>query len=403
MTDEFMDGDVPITHLLTKKQDDYVCFSFWFKVGSRNENEDFYGLVHLAEHLIILLEIDNETLKDYLNRQAVEYKIFTSVDFVCLQVKCEEKNAIPIFKRICRTFSLLCMSYVNYENEKERVIDEIKINFSNHQKNYFNAIREQCWTENLGHPILGNVGDVGHITFEVAKRVIKKILDKRNLFILYTGSILLSQLKNILNNTLTMLDDIPEGLNEGNPAAMVTHSTLVNDTNVINSSLVYPIKGDFDFKDQLALMIVCRLLAFGNSGKLRASLDNVYYIMAMVLSFKYEKSLVVNFISPSQNAQNLTTKIVKFLNDFVIDDPSKVEIAKRSLVSDIVKASQTDFGSINYIGQAIINYGSLLSFSETLDEIKKLSLSDLSAVMKRIDFNKQPLLIQLDGDEVNYG
>lgn len=403
MINSLIDSDVPITHLITKKKDNYVCFSFWLKKGSRNENKEYYGLVHLAEHLITLLEIDNEPLKDYLNKMAVEYKIFTSVDFVCFQVKCENKYAIEIFNKICRAFNLVNLSPLNFKKERERVINELKVNYSNHRKNYFNAIRERVWSENMGHPILGNIVDVEHVSFDLAKKVLMAILSKENLFVLYTGNVPQRDLTAILNNELNGVKSLPVEMNNGSSSVMNTHNILVSNVNVINSSLVYPIESDLNFKEQLALMIVCRLLAFGNNGALKASLESIYYVMAMVFSFKYEKSLVINFVSPSENIKQLTAKIIRFLNEFVIKDYKEVEVAKRSLISDITKASETDFGSINYIGQAIIDYGGLFNFNETLDEIKKMSLSDLNDAMKKINFNGAPLQIQLNGDEISYG
>lgn len=283
------------------------------------------------------------------------------------------------------------------------MINELKVNYSNHRKNYFNAIRERVWSENMGHPILGNIVDVEHVSFDLAKKVLMAILSKENLFVLYTGNVPQRDLTAILNNELNGVKSLPVEMNNGSSSVMNTHNILVSNVNVINSSLVYPIESDLNFKEQLALMIVCRLLAFGNNGALKASLESIYYVMAMVFSFKYEKSLVINFVSPSENIKQLTAKIIRFLNEFVIKDYKEVEVAKRSLISDITKASETDFGSINYIGQAIIDYGGLFNFNETLDEIKKMSLSDLNDAMKKINFNGAPLQIQLNGDEISYG
>lgn len=74
--------------LLPDKAYPYICFSTWYKVGSRDDPPRMTGLTHLVEHLLFqdVGNFQSNQLIDLIVRNGGEFSGFTSEDFTTLYV-----------------------------------------------------------------------------------------------------------------------------------------------------------------------------------------------------------------------------------------------------------------------------------------------------------------------------
>ncbi|WP_423788392.1 insulinase family protein [Lactiplantibacillus plantarum] len=81
-----LNNNLPIFHLKSSNLGEQVNITVWFRVGSRNDKEGKFGAAHLIEHSMLRILINkNIDLKEYLLKNALEYKILTSIDFILLR------------------------------------------------------------------------------------------------------------------------------------------------------------------------------------------------------------------------------------------------------------------------------------------------------------------------------
>ncbi len=74
--------------LIPDKAYPYICFSTWYKVGSKDDPPRMTGLTHLVEHLLFqnIGNFQNNQLIDLIVRNGGEFSGFTSEDFTTLYV-----------------------------------------------------------------------------------------------------------------------------------------------------------------------------------------------------------------------------------------------------------------------------------------------------------------------------
>lgn len=192
-------NNLPIFQLESlEKSSRNIHFEFWFRLGSRNDDPKYYGSAHLIEHSMLRLIVKNDlTLKEYLLQNTVEYTFLTSIDFILLRFTCSEENILDILKNIKLAFDNIQIAPKNFLQEKKLIANEIEIKLGTQRKKFFDSLREDLWSPNIGHPILGDMIDISNVTVEQVKYAIQDIWSNEQLFILYTGNLSSEKVQNI--------------------------------------------------------------------------------------------------------------------------------------------------------------------------------------------------------------
>ncbi|MBF0759211.1 insulinase family protein [Lactobacillus murinus] len=411
-----LENNLPIFQLESlEKSSRNIHFEFWFRIGSRNDNPKYYGSAHLIEHSMLRLIVKNDlTLKEYLLQNTFEYAFLTSIDFILLRFTCPEENILNILKNIKLAFDNIQIAPKNFLQEKELIANEIEIKLGTQKKKFFDSLRENLWSPNIGHPILGDMIDISNVTVEQVKYAIQDIWSNEQLFILYTGNLSSEKVQNIFkfseisnqeftsSNSL-LIDSKKSKLRTGK------NQLVLPDSKIVNTSLVYELDSNLVSKNGLLLSLLSRLIAFGDMGFLSQELRNsaipIYYVMTLPLSFKYEDMLIINFVTKQEYTFDIVQKIQKSIKD--IDNQLNsiepyFEIAKQGLLNDINKSQKSDFGAMNYIGQSLLYNHHLDRMNETNEKINNISFLKLKNFAKKILLDVEPAYFTANGEEISY-
>lgn len=411
-----LENNLPIFQLESlEKSSRNIHFEFWFRIGSRNDNPKYYGSAHLIEHSMLRLIVKNDlTLKEYLLQNTFEYAFLTSIDFILLRFTCPEENILNILKNIKLAFDNIQIAPKNFLQEKELIANEIEIKLGTQKEKFFDYLRENLWSPNIGHPILGDMIDISNVTVEQVKYAIQDIWSNEQLFILYTGNLSSEKVQNIFkfseisnqeftsSNSL-LIDSKKSKLRTGK------NQLVLPDSKIVNTSLVYELDSNLVSKNGLLLSLLSRLIAFGDMGFLSQELRNsaipIYYVMTLPLSFKYEDMLIINFVAKQEYTFDIVQKIQKSIKD--IDNQLNsiepyFEIAKQGLLNDINKSQKSDFGAMNYIGQSLLYNHHLDRMNETNEKINNISFLKLKNFAKKILLDVEPAYFTANGEEISY-
>jgi len=411
-----LENNIPIFHLessdhLSKK----INFGIWFKVGSRNDNPNYLGAAHLIEHCMLRLKLhETLTLKEFLLQNTIEYKLLTSIDFILLRFTCHEENILDILKKIKSAFDNIQISTQDFLQEKELILNEMEIKFGTQRKKFFDSLRENLWSSNIGHPILGDMIDVSSVNIDQVKNTIHDIWKNEEFFMLYTGNLPIETVKNLFQLSPAKNTEFnhPDALliNSGRSELNSSRKELIiPDYKVVNTSMVYELDSDLVASKSLLLPLLSRLISFGDMGFLSKILRDgghpIYYVMAFPLSFKYEDTLVINFIARKEYIPDITKSIHNAINNLEnhLNSVEKYfEVAKQGFLNDISKSQKSDFGSMNYIGQALLYNRTLNRLNETNEEIANVTFSELKNFARNVILNNQPLYFTTNGEEISY-
>ena len=170
-------------------------------------------------------------------------------------------------------------------------------------------------------------------------------------------------------------------------------SISTTDSKIVNTSLVYELDSNLVSKNRLLLSLLSRLIAFCDMGFLSQELRNsaipIYYVMTLPLSFKYEETLIINFVTKQEHTFDIVQKIQKSIKD-IYNQLNSIEpyfeIAKQGLLNDINKSPKSDFGAMNYIGQSLLYNHHLDRMNETNEKINNISFLKLKNFAKKNSF-----------------
>ncbi|MCR1901423.1 M16 family metallopeptidase [Ligilactobacillus apodemi] len=411
-----LENNLPIFQLESlEKSSRNIHFEFWFRIGSRNDNPKYYGSAHLIEHSMLRLIVKNDlTLKEYLLQNTFEYAFLTSIDFILLRFTCPEENILNILKNIKLAFDNIQIAPKNFLQEKELIANEIEIKLGTQKKKFFDSLRENLWSPNIGHPILGDMIDISNVTVEQVKYAIQDIWSNEQLFILYTGNLSSEKVQNIFkfsninDQEFTFSNSL---LIDSKRSKLRTEKKqlVLPDSKIVNTSLVYELDSNLVSKNVLLLSLLSRLIAFGDMGFLSQELRNsaipIYYVMTLPLSFKYEDMLIINFVTKQEHTFDIVQKIQKSIKD--IDNQLNsiepyFEIAKQGLLNDINKSQKSDFGAMNYIGQSLLYNHHLDRMNETNEKINNISFLNLKNFAKKVLLDVEPAYFTANREEISY-
>lgn len=409
-------NNLPIFQLESlEKSSRNIHFEFWFRLGSRNDDPKYYGSAHLIEHSMLRLIVKNDlTLKEYLLQNTVEYTFLTSIDFILLRFTCSEENILDILKNIKLAFDNIQIAPKNFLQEKKLIANEIEIKLGTQRKKFFDSLREDLWSPNIGHPILGDMIDISNVTVEQVKYAIQDIWSNEQLFILYTGNLSSEKVQNIFkfseinDQEFTFSNSL---LIDSKRSKLRTEKKqlVLPDSKIVNTSLVYELDSNLVSKNVLLLSLLSRLIAFGDMGFLSQELRNstipMYYVMTLPLSFKYEDMLIVNFVTNQEYTFDIVQKIqksIKEIDNQLTSIEPYFEIAKRGLLNDINKSQKSDFGAMNYIGQSLLYDHHLDRMNETNEKINNISFLDLKNFAKKLLLDVEPAYFTANGEEISY-
>lgn len=410
-----LNKDFPIFQLRSSNTSAQVNVSLWFKVGSRNDKPGKLGAAHLIEHSMLRIKVNGSTnMKDFLLKNAVEYKIITSIDFILLRFVCTKDKVMFVLQSLKEAFDEVRIDPKDFIQEKAIVKNEISIKIGSREKKYFDALRENIWSENVGHPILGDSLDIQSITVEEVINTIQCLWNRKDFFILYTGELRLDKLQSLFgtaydNASIDQLERGPLAVARSGIINIKTRILDIPDYDIINASLIYPLKNECMSNGGVLMALLSRLIAYGDGGFLtktvRSGKTPLYYIMAFPISFKFENVLVINFIA--NKAQVKTT--IDYIQDSISDLSANLdtvsqylEIVKQGFTNEIGKAQRSDFQAMNYIGQALLYGREVNRLEETIDEINKTDLKRIKTFSEEVFSTDLPVYFITDGRNVNY-
>lgn len=410
-----LNNNLPIFHLKSSNLGEQVNITVWFRVGSRNDKEGKFGAAHLIEHSMLRILINkNIDLKEYLLKNALEYKILTSIDFILLRFICTKTKSLTILHDIKKAFDEVKIKPDVFNQEKALVENEIAIKMGTQSKQYFDTLRENIWSSNLGHPILGNSLDIQSINVREITDIIQWLWNKKKFFVLYTGDLSLQQFQITFNPSVSSvgsnhLTDFP--LVPAKKATIRKSSMELNipEYTTLNVSLIYPLENKVMEKNALLMTLLSRLIAFGDMGflskALRTGESPLYYVMAFPFSFQFENVLIVNFIAKHEQVSQIidsTQTAIHNLNSNLEKVSQYFDIVKKGFVNDISKAQRSDFDAMNYIGQALIYNHRVNRLSETTKEINSIDIEMIENFSKTVFSTDQPMYFIAGGEEMSY-
>ncbi|MGE8001930.1 M16 family metallopeptidase [Lysinibacillus sp. NPDC093216] len=391
-------NDIPIYHL--RNETSYLShIIFWFNIGSRYEHKNYYGIVHLMEHLLLSCHYSNENqLRDILNEKGVEYKLSTSYEYFYLLLSCKEEDVEELIKIVLFVLSNPNIDNISFVNEKKTVMLEKKSRTFIDQKNIQDIITENIWDENLSHSILGTELTLSKMKLNQILDVIKYLNNSKNFSILYSGKKNMDDFSGIIDKHYEISSEGEEIRINSMIRDTIEPSTFIETDVMIKTkensdkssssfvSICYEFNNGLSKDEKIYLSLFSMMMTMNDTGLLyeefRLKKQSVYFIVCLPFHFKYESILQVQFITEQEDLESLILHINEKMNidSKEINIMNKyLEKSKKFLQHKIYKILENDKDFLLFLGNERVIERHHLSLDEMLQVLDNIDIKDMQA------------------------
>lgn len=296
-------------------------FGVWFKLGSRDESSSMYGFVHMLEHMIIKLYIDDtKTLGDIFNQFGVDFELSTNHDYFYLLVSCEN-NLVP--KVVKYVFQALANSIIdNYTliTEKEIILQEFIARKAKPEIVLTEKVYASMWDNILGHSILGNQETIKKFDVRIISQTLKAIFYNKEFCFLYSGMFDKDKIINLVDDTYMEVansENIKTILQYREDRAAIKPDRIVTteQSEVLWLGLGIPIPEHFNLRNKMILSMVSSILGGNPKSRLFKNIREenglAYHLFSHGDVHRYENGLIINVISSPDKVKKLLKIIDK--------------------------------------------------------------------------------------------
>lgn len=165
---------VPVYKVIGAEGEDIL--SIIVRIGSRNENASYAGIIHYIEHIILKLRVDGLTIDEWVNIFNINNELATNREMLSLTFK-GERQALSRFSNIIyRAFKDVSFRTNDFESVKLDILNEIDFRAINKDKKIDDLIHKTIWTDPLGRNILGTKNTVKRLSASDVSETVKSFV-----------------------------------------------------------------------------------------------------------------------------------------------------------------------------------------------------------------------------------
>ena len=167
-----------------------VTFSIWYKVGSRNESKNFYGIAHFLEHMMFkgTKKYKKGEISKLIQNLGGVYNAFTSLDGTAYYETISPKHLETVIEIESDRMENSVLDQKELDLERTVVLSELEGDLNNPATYLSFKVRENAYTNSpYKHPTIGNEEDIKNINAKVMKDFYKNHYTPKNATIVLVG------------------------------------------------------------------------------------------------------------------------------------------------------------------------------------------------------------------------
>lgn len=339
---------VPVYKVIGAEGEDIL--SIIVRIGSRNENASYAGIIHYIEHIILKLRVDGLTIDEWVNIFNINNELATNREMLSLTFK-GERQALSRFSNIIyRAFKDVSFRTNDFESVKLDILNEIDFRAINKDKKIDDLIHKTIWTDPLGRNILGTKNTVKRLSASDVSSCLSTIVNNNDMFIITT------QDEDIVWSFQSRSSDLkyirPSQKNKFNPCSI----NIKTANNAVKEyCLLFPFK--FLSKSKKSKLPFLSKVLSDPSGLLynllRKKYNLVYFLIAYPIVYEYESALIVRFVASSNNLEQVRKIILSSFSsnkDSLVPDYllKKVSLKLKDEISEVVHSKKEITNLLKY-------------------------------------------------------
>ncbi len=395
---------------------------FYFKVGSKNEEEEFSGISHIVEHMVFKGSNNYKTYIDIsrpLDALGIEFNAFTNKEITGYNFKfLSTDENIDLILKIAKDMCLNpLMRLKDFELEKKVVIQELKDDVDDIDE-FIEDETEKILFNNhpLSRPIIGTLKTINNIKIQDLIQYYQKYYRLDNLLIGISGNIH-NKLHKILNKYFKPFNKYDVQTSLSKQVSLYPFIDTQNNTIIkcIPKSLeqdyiqiIFKTKGIFDNVNNNIHNLICNILGGNMSSRLfvelREKLGLIYSVKCNLINYEEVGYFLIYLQCEHKNTLKCLDKLFYELNKFVKNSVSLKEL--NSFKNNYINQFISNFDNIEteneYYSQQILFNKKIETINEKIKCIQNISILDINNASRSLfDLNKATIIIFGKSDKNN--
>ena len=365
---------------------------FFFRAGSRFENEDKVGLAHFLEHCVFKGTTKRNAIQTISRIDEVggELNAYTAKEELCLHAsfpKAYTSRAIELLSDIAIN---PIFPEKELEKEKEIILDEINSYLDSPYEKIFDDFEEELFKGHaLGNNILGKKDGLSRFTRADLQSFVRSYFTKDNLVVSFVGDISFGKVKKWLDQFIQKMPDksihIPVKEFKGNQVFQSTRK----EANYQAHAIIGGMAPSYKDNDRIPMSLLMNMLG---GPALNSSLNLLLrekHVLAYGVEANYVPYMDVGFWqiyvgSESKNLKKSISIIKKELKRMQTKPVSerRLKKAKQQLKGQMALSMDVNSSLMHSFGKSLLTFGQIDTIHEIHKSIDAISASQLSDLAK---------------------
>lgn len=401
-----LDNRLPVI-FETRKNTGVVAAQVWVKVGSKYEEPRIAGITHFIEHLIFkgTAEVKAGEMASRIESLGGSVNAFTSYDNTVYHIVVPTKSFEEGLGLLLDAVKNPAFPETEITKEKRVVLEEIKMGEDDPHRKLFKELFSMSYEGHpYGRPIIGFEETVKNISREDILAYFHEHYTPDNMSVVITGDFDTVKAREIISKFVKGFGDEKTGVFA---TTLIKPETPAQKQKVIERSvresyvsISYPVPS-ITHDDTVGLEVLAKILGDGDSSRLQDQLKfkkgMVTNISTYLFSPKEDGLFIIIATFKGQAFDNITKAMDEVIERLLQSGPTEEEVekAKNMIRASYIYSSETAQGAARLFGNYQTLTGDPRYPDKYLRALDKISLSDITRLLKKYLVGKERKLAAL--------
>jgi predicted Zn-dependent peptidase len=388
-----------------------VSLGVWVLAGSRDEAPTISGSSHFLEHLLFKGTETRSALDIAEAFDAVggDLNAFTAKEYTCYYARVLDRDLDLAVDHLADMLQHSVIRSRDLDGERQVILEEINMHEDSPEDLVHDIFTETLWPDHpLGRPVLGTIATIGAATRGSVRRFYKRHYVPGNFVVAVAGNVRHEDVLSLLSTRMETGRPLPDGdastwnLRAGGRPPPASGARVVRRRKTEQAHICLGTNGlARSDPDRFAFLVVNTALGGGMSSRLFQEIRERRGLAYSVYSYHSQYTEAGLFTAYAGTTPARAEQVIALLRRELDDVASgglteeEFERARGHVKGSLVLSLEDPGGRMSRLGKSEIAHGEILSVSQTLARIERVTLDDARRVAKRV--LSQPMTLTVLG------
>jgi predicted Zn-dependent peptidase len=388
-----------------------VSLGVWVLAGSRDEAPAISGSSHFLEHLLFkgTKTRSAQDIAEAFDAVGGDLNAFTAKEYTCYYARVLDRDLELAIDHLADMLQHSVIRSADLDGERQVILEEINMHEDSPEDLVHDVFTETLWPDHpLGRPVLGTVATIEGATRASVHRFYKRHYVPGNFVVAAAGNVRHEDVLSLLATRMETGRALPEGddstwnLRRGGHPPAPSGKRLVRRRKTEQAHICLGTNGlARTDPDRFAFLVVNTALGGGMSSRLFQEIRERRGLAYSVYSYHSQYTEAGLFTAYAGTTPARAEQVIGLLRRELDDVASgnltedEFERARGHVKGSLVLGLEDPGGRMSRLGKSEIAHGEILSVSQTLARIERVTLGDARRVAERV--LSQPMTLTVLG------